>query len=190
MWNLINKEYTKNKTNIGMKQSTQQRQITLSNCRYRQKHKKIKSKCRFNLFYLILPLVSFHLTMNILQNHVILTEVVANGMQLIAIFYSPILYIVYHVLMFAPCVFIQSIFYVILKCKPAIDGVTYLLACQYSLMSYFMLYYMWRINTLSQGCSPKKEVGGRLKQDLDKDLQLHRTLILLYWNYLTLRFSK
>jgi len=31
-----------------------------------------------------------------------------------------------------------------------------------------------------QGCSPKKEVGGRLKQDLDKDLQLHRILILLY----------
>jgi len=30
-----------------------------------------------------------------------------------------------------------------------------------------------------QGCSPKKEVGGRLKQDLDKDLQLHRILILL-----------
>ena len=26
----------------------------------------------------------------------------------------------------------------------------------------------------------KKEVGGRLKQDLDKDLQLHRILILLY----------
>ena len=51
-----------------------------------------------------------------------------------------------------------------------------------------------------QGCSPKKEVGGRLKQDLDKDffnnLGLHtRTLIhvrkfLLYCNYLTLRFSK
>jgi len=31
-----------------------------------------------------------------------------------------------------------------------------------------------------QGCTPKKEVGGRLKQDLDEDLQLHRTLILLY----------
>jgi len=30
------------------------------------------------------------------------------------------------------------------------------------------------------GCSPKKEVVGRLKQDLDKDLQLHRILILLY----------
>ena len=41
-----------------------------------------------------------------------------------------------------------------------------------------------------QGCSPKKEVGGRLKQDLDKDLQLHRILIMLYWNYFTLRFSK
>ena len=34
----------------------------------------------------------------------------------------------------------------------------------------------WR----EQGCSPKKEVVGRLKQDLDKDLQLHRILILLY----------
>ena len=34
--------------------------------------------------------------------------------------------------------------------------------------------------TKQQGCSPKKEVGGRLKQDLDKDLQLHRILILLY----------
>jgi len=32
----------------------------------------------------------------------------------------------------------------------------------------------------TQGCSPKKEVEGRLKQDLDKDLQLHRILILLY----------
>jgi len=31
-----------------------------------------------------------------------------------------------------------------------------------------------------QGCSLKKEVRGRLKQDLDKDLQLHRILILLY----------
>ena len=31
-----------------------------------------------------------------------------------------------------------------------------------------------------QGCSPKKKWGGRLKQDLDKDLQLHRILILLY----------
>jgi len=31
-----------------------------------------------------------------------------------------------------------------------------------------------------QGCSPKKKLGGRLKQDLDKDLQLHRILILLY----------
>ena len=31
-----------------------------------------------------------------------------------------------------------------------------------------------------QGRSPKKEVGGRLKQDLDKDLQLHIILILLY----------
>jgi len=41
-----------------------------------------------------------------------------------------------------------------------------------------------------QGCSHKKEVGGRLKQDFDKDLQLHRILILLYCNYLTLRFSK
>jgi len=51
-----------------------------------------------------------------------------------------------------------------------------------------------------QGCSPKKEVEGRLKQDLDKDFLnnsgLHtRTLthvrkILLYGNYLTLRPSK
>ena len=41
-----------------------------------------------------------------------------------------------------------------------------------------------------QGCSPKKRSGGRLKQDLDKDLQLRRILILLYWNSLTLRFSK
>ena len=31
-----------------------------------------------------------------------------------------------------------------------------------------------------KGCSPKKEVGGRLKQDSDKDLQLHKILILLY----------
>ena len=31
-----------------------------------------------------------------------------------------------------------------------------------------------------QGCSPKKRSGGRLKQDLDKDLQLRRILILLY----------
>ena len=30
------------------------------------------------------------------------------------------------------------------------------------------------------GCSVKKEVGGRLKQDSDSDLQLHRILILLY----------
>ena len=30
------------------------------------------------------------------------------------------------------------------------------------------------------GCSAEKEVGGRLKQDLHKDLQLHRILILLY----------
>ena len=34
--------------------------------------------------------------------------------------------------------------------------------------------------TFPQGCSPEKEVGGRLKQGLDKDLQLHRILILLY----------
>jgi len=27
-------------------------------------------------------------------------------------------------------------------------------------------------STPSQGCSPKKEVGGRLKQDLDNDLSL------------------
>jgi len=33
---------------------------------------------------------------------------------------------------------------------------------------------------MGQGCSPKKEMGERLKQDLDKDLQLHRILILLY----------
>ena len=32
----------------------------------------------------------------------------------------------------------------------------------------------------SRGVVLKKEVGGRLKQDLDKDLQLHRILILLY----------
>ena len=32
----------------------------------------------------------------------------------------------------------------------------------------------------SWGVVLKKEVGGRLKQDLDKDLQLHRILILLY----------
>ena len=31
-----------------------------------------------------------------------------------------------------------------------------------------------------QGCSPKKKWGGRLKQDLDKDLQLRRILFLLY----------
>jgi len=33
---------------------------------------------------------------------------------------------------------------------------------------------------LVQGCSHKKEMGGRLKQDLDKDLQLRKLLILLY----------
>jgi len=31
-----------------------------------------------------------------------------------------------------------------------------------------------------QGCSPKKRSGGRLKEDLEKDLQVHRILILLY----------
>ena len=36
-----------------------------------------------------------------------------------------------------------------------------------------------------QGCRPKKEVGERLKQDLDKDLQLHRILKSLRVHYLT-----
>ena len=42
----------------------------------------------------------------------------------------------------------------------------------------------------TRGVVLKKKWGRRLKQDLDKDLQLHRILILLYWNYLTLRFSE
>ena len=47
--------------------------------------------------------------------------------------------------------------------------------------SYFMCCLFWRIKTVhGQGCSPERELGGRLKQDLDKDLQLHRILILLY----------
>jgi len=44
----------------------------------------------------------------------------------------------------------------------------------------------YRFSTLTKNavrvrvCSPKKRSGGRLKQDLDEDLQLHRILILLY----------
>jgi len=36
------------------------------------------------------------------------------------------------------------------------------------------------VYSYGRGVVLRKEVGGRLKQDLDKDLQLHRILILLY----------
>jgi len=36
-------------------------------------------------------------------------------------------------------------------------------------MQMFVLRPLLETGTFGQGCSPKKEVGGRLKQDLDKD---------------------
>ena len=47
-------------------------------------------------------------------------------------------------------------------------------------MKAIWIFYCVPVWCPQQRCSRKKEAGGRLKQDLDKDLQLHTILILLY----------
>jgi len=45
---------------------------------------------------------------------------------------------------------------------------SYVKSTQTSAVSGIKQQYLYRLRR-QQGCSPKKEVGGRLKQDLDKD---------------------